>query len=58
MPLTSDASANIAELAKAHPEWDRKRQVAAGLNAAREKGADIPEPRKRKQHAQAAALRD
>jgi hypothetical protein len=42
MPLTRDASKNISELSRAHPEWSRKRRVAAGLNAARQKGASIP----------------
>lgn len=41
MPLTSDPSANIAELTKVHggeKAWPRKRIIAAGLNAAREHG--------------------
>lgn len=42
MPLGKNASKNISELAHAHPEWSRQRRVAAGLNAARQKGADIP----------------
>jgi hypothetical protein len=54
MPLTDDASANIAELTRAHPEWPKDRRIAAGLNAAREHSADIP--KKDKQAAQRKAL--
>lgn len=60
MPLGSDASANISELTKAkagEKDWPRARIIAAGLNAARERGADIPEHRKKKQRQQVEALK-
>ena len=52
MPLTSDASRNISELTKAHPEWSKARRIAAGLNAAREHGADIPAKKKAKRESE------
>lgn len=57
MPLTSDAGRNIAELTKVHggeKDWPRKRIIAAGLNAARDRGGDVP--RKHEQDSQRRAL--
>lgn len=49
MPLGANASANIAELTKAHGgerKWPRKRLIAAGMNAAREHGGKVkPRPK-------------
>lgn len=59
MPLTKDASANIAELTRVHggeKDWPRERIIAAGLNAARENGGKVE--RHKKQRAQAEALRE
>lgn len=58
MPLTSDPGRNIQELSAVHggeKAWPKKRIIAASLNAAREKGGDVPA--KKKQAAQADALR-
>lgn len=46
MPASKDPGKNISELSKAHPDWPKKKRIAAGLNMAREKGAKIP-PKKR-----------
>jgi ribosomal protein L21 len=43
MPLTSNVGKNIKELERTHPDWSHKRVVAASLNAARKKGAHIPQ---------------
>lgn len=48
MPLTHDASANIAELTRVHggeKDWPRKRIIAAGMNAARRRGGRTASPR-------------
>lgn len=45
MPLTGSVEANMHELKQAHPEWPRKRRIAASLNAARRASADIPLPK-------------
>ena len=48
MPLGKMPGRNIATLTREHagdPDWPRKRIIAAGLNAAREKGSHVPTPK-------------